>query len=116
MYFVTADTVVYVAREPVDMRKQIDGLALLVQEVLLLDPFAKPLFVFRNRGNDKVKVLVWHDNGFCLLYKRLERGRFSWPRSDENVVQCSLRELQWLLEGLNMEQLPPRAKVSVARV
>ena len=80
MYFVTADTVVYIAREPVDMRMQIDGLTLRVRGVLLLNPFAKQLFVFRNRGNDKLKVLVWHDNGFCLLYKHLERG------SDAHVV------------------------------
>lgn len=116
MYFLTADTVVYIAREPVDMRKQIDGLALLVQEVLLLNPFSKQLFVFRNRGSDKLKVLVWHDNGFCLLYKRIERGRFAWPRVDEGVLRCTLRELHWLLEGLNIDTLPARKPVDVSHV
>jgi transposase len=116
MYFLSADTAVYIAREPVDMRKQIDGLALLVQEVLLLNPFEKQLFVFRNRGSNKLKVLVWHDNGFCLLYKRLERGFFPWPRAQDSVFCCSLRELQWLLEGLNIEQLPTRTAWPIKHV
>jgi transposase len=87
---------VYLAREPVDFRRQIDGLSLQVQEVLLLDPFAPHLFVFRNRGGDKLKVLTWHGNGFCLLYKRLERGRFPWPKMSMSsaIFTCSLRELQ----------------------
>jgi transposase len=99
---------VYFAREPVDMRKQIDGLSVLVQEVLLLDPFSSYLFAFCNRQRDKMKILYWHDNGFCVLYKRLEKGRFQWPRTDQNVFLCSSRELKWLLDGLSLENLKPR--------
>jgi transposase len=99
---------VYIAREALDMRKQIDGFALYVQEVLALNPLSTHMFVFRNRGGDKLKVLYWDTNGFCLLYKRLERGRFPWPNSDHAVVQCTLRELQWLMEGLNIATLQPR--------
>ena len=96
---------VYLARDPVDFRRQIDGLSLHVQEVLALNPFAPHLFVFRNRGGDKLKVLYWHGNGFCLLYKRLDKGRFNWPDMQDNVHQCTLRELQWLLDGLDLDDL-----------
>jgi len=109
-------TKVFLARAPLDMRKQIDGLALQVQEVLALDPLSAHVFVFRNRGHDKLKLLYWDDNGFCLLYKRLERGRFQWPSGTEHVVECTLRELQWLLEGLNIDNLEPRKILSFSRV
>lgn len=97
---------VYFAREPVDMRKQIDGLALVVQEAFDLDPFTSALFAFCNRQRDKVKVLFWHDNGFCLLYKRIEKGRFQWPRPEQPILECSARDLKWLLEGLSLQDLP----------
>lgn len=96
---------VYFARDPVDMRRQIDGLALMVQEVFELDPFSRALFAFCNRSRDKVKVLYWHDNGFCLLYKRMEKGRFQWPGCTGETWRCSARELKWLLEGLSLNEL-----------
>jgi len=107
---------IYLAREPVDFRRQIDGLSLHVQEVLALDPFAPHLFVFRNRGGDKLKVLYWHGNGFCLLYKRLDRGRFSWPAMTDDVHLCTLRELQWLLDGLDFSDLKTKNISHYSRV
>lgn len=98
-------TPVFFARDPVDMRKQIDGLALTVQEAFALDPFDTALFAFCNRQRDKVKVLYWHNNGFCLLYKRLEKGRFQWPTGVSQTLRCSQRELKWLLEGLSLDTL-----------
>ena len=109
-------TQVYFARDPIDMRKQIDGLALQVQEVLELNPLTPTLFAFCNRQRDKVKILFWHDNGFCLLYKRLEKGRFQWPKTQAPSLRCSTRELKWLLEGLALEKLPPQNKVSFQAV
>ena len=76
MFNIDTRTRVYIAAEPVDFRKQIDGLALIVQETLGLDPFSAHLFVFTNRSRDKLKLLYWHHNGYVLLYKRLEKGRF----------------------------------------
>jgi transposase len=76
MLSLSDQTQVYLARDPVDMRNQIDGLVLIVQEAFDLDPFAPALFAFCNRQRDKVKILYWHKIGFCLLYRRLERGRF----------------------------------------
>ena len=63
---------VYLCREPIDMRKQIDGLALLVQEAMELNPFEEAVFLFGNRQRDKVKLLFWERNGFVVWYKRLE--------------------------------------------
>lgn len=107
---------VYLARDPIDFRKQIDGLALQVQEVLNLDPFAPHLFVFRNRDGNKLKVLYWHGNGFCLLYKRLERGRFSWPRMMDQSYRCTLRDLQWLLDGLDIAAIQTKKILAFSRV
>ena len=107
---------VYLAREPVDFRQQIDGLALHVQEVLALDPFAPQLFAFRNRVGDKVKILYWHGNGFCLLYKRLERGRFAWPTMAEQVFTCTPRALQWLLDGLDLSTLEQPDTLPMRRI
>ena len=77
------DTRVYFAREPIDMRRQIDGLALEVQEVLSLNPLSTHVFVFCNRTKDRLKGLCWDGNGFLLFYKRLERGRFQWPAMEQ---------------------------------
>lgn len=105
-------TRVYFARDAVDMRKQIDGLALMVQETLELDPFEPALFAFCNRQRDKVKILYWQDNGFCLLYKRMEKGRFQWPKCESDTVICSARQLQWLLDGLSLSDLMTAKKLA----
>jgi len=107
MFNIDAHTRVYIAAEPVDFRKQINGLALAVQETLQLNPFSAHLFVFRNRHGDKLKLLYWHHNGYVLLYKRLEEGRFVWPVSSGDTTLCvSLRELHTLLDGSDIGALP----------
>ena len=104
----STDLRVYLCREPVDMRKQIDGLALLVQEAMALNPFDQALFVFGNRQRDKVKLLFWERNGFVVWYKRLERERFKWPThlKDETVTLTG-QELNWLLDGYNLKAMQP---------
>ncbi|MTI12843.1 IS66 family insertion sequence element accessory protein TnpB [Sansalvadorimonas verongulae] len=97
---------VYLAPGATDMRKSIDGLALIVSEVLVLNPFSESLFVFSNRGRNKLKILHWQTNGFWLYYRRLEKGRFHWPRQgdSEQAISLTQRELNWLLDGLPIEQ------------
>jgi len=96
---------VYLACGATDMRKSIDGLAALVSQVFHLDPFAPSLFVFCNRRRDKMKILYWDMNGFWLLYRRLESGRFKWPQSPaDGTLTVDRRQLQWLLHGLDLEQ------------
>lgn len=79
-----------------DMRKGFDGLSALVQTSLCDDPFSGQLFVFRGRRGDRVKVLWWDGQGLCLYYKRLERGRFVWPRAQDGVVHLTPAQLSML--------------------
>jgi transposase len=104
-----ADSVeVRLCRDAVDMRKSIDGLAMLVEQELELDPFAAQLFVFSNRRRDKLKILYWDRSGFALWYKRLEKARFPWPQTHEHsVVSITGRELAWLLDGIDFFRLAP---------
>lgn len=95
---------VYLACGSTDLRKSIDGLAVLVKESFDLDPFSPSLFVFCNRKRDKIKVLQWEHNGFWLHYRRLERGKFDWPAIGSDVVSISYREFRWLLDGLSLKQ------------
>lgn len=99
-------TAVYVARAPVDMRRSIDGLALLVSQVLAEDPFSAKLFVFTNRRRDRLKALRYDDNGFIVFYKRLEAGQFRWPviGAEQAALVITPRQLEWLLAGLTIEQ------------
>ena len=83
---------VYLACGYTDMRRGIDGLVNLVQRSYRLDPFANALFLFCGRQADRFKALYWDEDGFILLYKRLERGRYQWPRSKEEVLSLSPRQ------------------------
>ncbi len=118
MLTLTETARVYLACGSTDLRKSIDGLAAIVTEVFEADLFSHSLFVFCNRGRDKLKILTWDHNGFWLYYRRLERGRFRWP--DQPAAQSlpvSRRQLQWLLDGLSLEQrqahAPVRARIAV---
>jgi len=96
---------VYLACGHTDMRKSIDGLAAVVSAQFELDPFSRAWFVFCNRERDRLKILFWDHNGFWLFYRRLEKGRFKWPRGDESQpIAVTRRQLQWLLDGLSIEQ------------
>ena len=96
---------VYLACGSTDMCKSIDGLAALVSQSFQLDPFSPALFVFCNRRRDKMKILHWDHNGFWLYYRRLEKGRFQWPTTQEHgTLTVSRRQLQWLLDGLALDQ------------
>jgi transposase len=103
---------VYLGREPVDMRKSINGLAIEVEAVLELNPFDPHLFVFCNRQRDKIKILYFEGNGFVMWYKRLEKQRFHWPsEGSADVVSLTGRELNWLLDGYDLSQLRPHKKL-----
>lgn len=108
---------VYLAPGPTDLRKSIDGLSALVSAVFDLDPFSDRWFVFCNRQKDKLKILRWDTNGFWLYYRRLERGRFKWPVQTGPALSITRRQLQWLLDGLAIEQKqahrPVHAKIAV---
>ena len=92
---------IFLARGVTDMRKQIDGLAGLVEHALEQDPFSGHLFVFCNRSRNRLKILYWEEGGYWLLHKRLERGRFAWPDGDAPVISLSATQLHALLGGLD---------------
>ena len=92
---------VFLAVGSTDMRKSINGLSILVEQVLEQNPFAGDLFVFCNRRRNMIKILYWDHNGFCVWHKRLEEHRFTWPRTREEVITIGAKELEWLLAGLD---------------
>ena len=95
------DIKVYLYAEPVDMRKSIDGLSTLVEQEMALSPSMATLFVFCNRGRDKIKLLCWERNGFIVWYKRLEKQRLRWPKNGE-TLSLTGQELNWLLDGFDI--------------
>jgi len=108
---------VYLYREPIDFRKAINGLSVLVEQELGLSPFASALYVFTNRHRNKIKALYWHRNGFCLWQKRLERERFAWPSDTQDAARTiSLQEFGWLLEGFDLWKNMPHKTLNFASV
>ena len=95
---------IYLACGYTDMRKSIDGLAAVVQQQFNLNPFQPALFLFCGKRCDRLKALLWEGDGFVLLYKRLESGRFQWPRTESECRPITWQEFRWLMEGLQIEQ------------
>ncbi|MBC6987990.1 MULTISPECIES: IS66 family insertion sequence element accessory protein TnpB [Alteromonas] len=94
---------IYLYMDVVDFRKSINGLIVVVEQDMNLNPFRDALFVFCNKKRDKVKILYWDKTGFALWYKQLEKHRFKWP-VDANLKQMHMSEqqLQWLLSGYDV--------------
>lgn len=95
---------IYVAKEPVSLRKSFDGLSNIIRGELGRDPLSGHLFVFINRRRTQVKLLMWTRGGFTILHKRLERGRFSVPKTGPKAASIDVHELSMLLEGLVPQQ------------
>lgn len=95
---------VYIACGYTDLRLGIDGLAALIQQQFCLDPFSTMLFLFCGRKKDRIKGLLWEGDGFLLLYKRLEEGKFQWPRTATEAKELTAQQYRWLMEGLSIEQ------------
>jgi transposase len=98
---------VYLYADPVDMRKSIDGLSALVEAEMALSPYADAIFVFCNRGRDKIKLLCWERNGFIVWYKRLEKQRFHWNRSSDGLLILDGLTLNSLLDGIDIWHQKP---------
>ena len=88
----------------IDMRKSIDGLMGIIQNTYRLDPCSNALFLFCGRRCDRLKALHFDKNGFVLYYKRLDGGRYQWPRKASEVRPLSRQEFRWLMEGLKVDQ------------
>jgi transposase len=110
----TFNAAIWLYPKPIDFRKQIDGIVLLVADHLQLNPTSGQLFLFRNRTANKIKILWWDRNGFWLCYKRLEEGRLIFPPLSNQAVELTRDQLSWLLSGLNYleHRLLPKVKAS----
>ena len=107
---------VYLATQGTDMRKQVNGLAAVVQGVFGADLFDGTMFVFCNENRTIIKILFWDIDGFVLFYKRREKGRFYWPKFDvsaDGTASVSENDLNRLLDGLVMEQFVPKKNYAV---
>ena len=99
---------IYLCVEPVDFRKAIGGLSIIVEQELGLNPFEQTLFVFINRKRDKIKILYWEKNGFCLWYKRLEKQTFKWlPKNYSETMTLTGEQLNRLLDGFDLWRNKP---------
>ncbi len=92
---------IFAALEAVDFRKGFDGLVAIVRDAFEQDPFSGDLFCFFNRRRDRVKLLVWDENGFWLHYKRLERGTFERLHGRGPRVEIDRAQMSMLLEGID---------------
>ena len=101
---ISSNQKVYLVTGYTDLRRSIDGLAMIIQGQLRLDPFSSALFLFCGRRRDRIKGLLWERDGFLLLYKRLDNGQFQWPRNETEAKLLTPQQTRWLLEGLTIEQ------------
>lgn len=103
MMMLTSGVKVHIAVGYTDMRKGMDGLAMLVEKMLLHDPFSGQLFAFRGRRANLIKIMFWDGNGLCLFTKRLDQGGFIWPQLGDHGghVVLSPAQLSLLIEGID---------------
>jgi transposase len=107
----TYSSPIWLYPKPIDFRRQIDGLVMLIANQLMLNPVSGQLFLFRNKHSNKIKMLWWDRNGFCLLYKRLERGKLIFPKVNEGVLELTRDQLSWLLSGLDYQKQNPLPEI-----
>lgn len=91
------DVKIYFYLEPADMRKSINTLCILVADVLKLDPASGHLFLFRSRSGDKLKALYYEQNCFTLWYRKLQKGKYIFPRNQSGHIEMSAEHFKWLL-------------------
>lgn len=105
MLSVPAELPVFLAVKPIDMRKSFDGLSVYVQSFLQMNPLSDGVFIFRNKSGDKVKLMYWQRNGLVIVYKRLEQGRYQWPKTPDETLSLTRQELELLLDGIDLSKL-----------
>jgi transposase len=95
---------IFLAAQPTDLRKSFDSLAAVVREGLQGDPLSGDIFVFRNKAADRIKLLVWEEDGYAIWYKRLEAGRYRFPSAPGKLPRVEIRaaDLVMLLEGIDL--------------
>ncbi len=108
---------IYIACGQTDLRCGIDGLVSIIQANFNLNPYDSSMFLFCGTKLDRIKVIVHDRDGFTMLYKRLENGKFKWPRANSEARELTQQQFKWLTEGLNIEQpkaLKPAGEMNYA--
>ncbi|MBK4216159.1 IS66 family insertion sequence element accessory protein TnpB [Paracoccus caeni] len=101
---------IYLAAQPVDFRKGMDGLAAIVQTEFDLDPFSGTIFVFRAKRADRLKIIVWDGTGLVLVHKRIEGVGFVWPRTRDGVISLTRSQFEALFDGLDWTKVRARTQ------
>ena len=86
------------------MRKSFEGLMAIIRDTYQMDPFANAVYLFCGRRSSSLKALYFDKDGFVILQKRLDNGRFQWPRNASEVRPLTRQEFRWLMEGLAIDQ------------
>lgn len=107
---------IFLYRLPIDFRKQVNGLALLVEQEFGHNPFSGALYAFTNRQHNRIKCLMWEDNGFVLYYKVLAEERFKWPAPSQALLSLSGEQINWLLDGYDITLLQGHKTLQYERV
>jgi transposase len=105
MLHLSASRNYYFCNIPTDMRKGFDSLGGLVAQHMKLDVLSGSIFIFINRKRDQVKLLLWEGDGFSIYYKRLERGTYEQPVLQNNQLQISHQQLQFILQGIQLQSI-----------
>ena len=93
----------YLATGKTDLRRSVDGLASIIESEFQISPFEKDvLFIFCGTRLDRIKCLVWEGDGFLLMYKRLQDGKFKWPRTEREAMDITQEQFEWLMKGLTV--------------
>ena len=115
MISLSDDIKIMVCTQPIDMRKQINGLILLVVETLKQNPQLKQMFLFFGKSKDKIKAILWDNNGFILLYKKLEKEKFSFPQHIHSPIEIDSNLFQVLLRGFDFYRLKHHPELKIAQ-
>lgn len=103
---------VFLYRQPIDFRKSFNGLAAIVEQDLGHNVFGGNLYAFTNKRRNKIKCLFWEKNGFVLYYKSLAEEKFKWPKQDEELITLNGEQLNWLLDGYDLNAMKPHKKLA----
>ena len=101
----------------IDFRKSIGSLSVIVEQGLGRTPFDGSLYAFINQKRDRLKILYWHRNGFCLWYKRLEAQKFSWPHASlpDVAISINAKEIEWLIDGFDLWAHQPHRTLNYSK-
>ena len=104
MFDLTKAERIYIAVGYSDLQHGIDGFAAIIQNTFHMNPQTRNLYIFCGRKADRIKALFWDNDGYILLYKRLEGGRYQWPRTQDELKELTPQQFRWLMEGLSIYQ------------